>query len=128
MELGYTQDRTERYSSGSTAIDADRAIEQRLAELLRINAEGAVDRELFRSDRERLEASLMVNPLTSKQVYSYFGYLVGTLPPAAIALKLSFNPEPMAALFIILIAAAGIITGLVGYATGKYIPAAISSV
>ena len=70
----------------------------------------------------------MVNPLNSKQVYSYFGYLIGTLPPAAIAMKLSFNPEPMAGLFTILIATAGIITGLVGYATGKYIPAAISSV
>jgi len=129
MELGYAQSGIERYiGNRHTANNADRAVEQRLAELLRINAESAAERALFRSDRERLEASVMVNPLSSKEVYSYFGYLIGTLPPAGIALKLSFTAEPMAGLFVILIATAGIIAGLVGYATGKYIPAAIASV
>lgn len=69
----------------------------------------------------------MVTPLSSKQVYSYFGLLIGILPPVGIALKLSVNPDAVAGFFVILIATAGIVTGLVGYATGKYVSKAVAS-
>ncbi len=73
----------------------------------------------------------MVRPIPSKKAFAYFGFMLGSMPPASIALKMvAENPvrEPMQVLFIVFLACAGLVTGTVGYATGRYVPSAMSTV
>jgi hypothetical protein len=119
---------TTRYYTG--AADSDGGIgEQRLAELLKVNAETARDKALYRTDRERTEASSMSSPIDSNKVFAYFGLTIGTLPPFALAFKIigeGITDEPVAGLFLALLAAAGIATGSMGYALGRVVPSALS--
>ncbi len=132
MELGRaTTSYKQSIGEGISPDDTDRAVEQRLAYLIKINAELADERSLFRSGRERTEAALMVNPIPSRKAFAYFGYMIGTLPPASIALKIiaeSSGHDPMTAIFVVLLATAAVVTGMVGYVTGKYVPMMISRV
>lgn len=108
----------------------DRIIEQRLEHLLELNA--AIDRErlFYRSNHERFEVSFMSFPLDSKKVFAYFGFMIGVMPPFALVFKIIIETIPVEripVLFIILLAAAGIATGLAGYATGRLVPSAVNA-
>lgn len=70
----------------------------------------------------------MSSPITSQKAFSYFGYMIGTMPPAAIVVKAIANgdgADMSQVLFLVLLLIAGITTGFVGYLTGKYVPGAI---
>jgi hypothetical protein len=83
---------------------------------------------MFRSDRERLESGLMRSAIDSKKAFSYFGYMIGTMPPATLAMKAiaeGAGNGSSDALFLMLLIVAGTVTGLVGYAMGTFIPASV---
>ena len=68
-------------------------------------------------------------PIDSKKVFAYFGFMIGVMPTFALVFKMigeSMPAERVPVLFIILLAAAGIATGLAGYATGRFVPSAVN--
>jgi len=96
-----------------------------------MNARIARERSQFRTDRERLEAVLMTAPIDSQKAFAYFGYVIGTMPPAALAMKVvseGGSAGSSDALFLILLLTAAAVTGMAGYVTGSFIPGLISRV
>ena len=72
----------------------------------------------------------MTNPIDSGKAFSYFGLMMGAMPPMAFAIRSIANgsaAEPIEVLFLILIILAGIVAGAVGYISGKLIPAAMTA-
>lgn len=132
MESGRSSIGAGQCPNGRTrTANEDREVEQRLAALLFANAVVARDRRIFRNDRERLEAALLVRPTESKRVFAYFGFMISVMPATTIAVRVaSFGDsmDPSQLLFVILILGAALLSGTVGYATGKCIPAIIESV
>ena len=97
----------------------DRFVEQRLEYLLRLNAEIALDKDLYRDDGERQRAELMKNPLDSRKALGYFGLMIGSLPPLSLAIKVLLSEGAGMIVFSVLMAVAGILTGIVGLALGR---------
>jgi hypothetical protein len=127
MELGTAATTTSNQTRGS-GDTGDSIVEQRLAALLDLNAERAYEKELFRSERDRIEAALMSRPIESKKVFAYFGLMIGSLPPFALVFNVIGSIAPTEGgplLFLVLLTAAGIATGIAGYASGKYVPSAL---
>jgi hypothetical protein len=126
MEVETARSSADSYIRSSDSDD--RIVEQRLARLLHLNAEIARDNHLFPTERDRLDASLMSAPIDSKKAIGYFGVLIGTLPPFALLLKLVSETSPagqMDSLFLVLLGIAGVITGLSGYASRKFVSSAV---
>ena len=65
----------------------DQELEFQLNWLLRENELAELRSRSFRDAREEEEFLLMRHPLAAKEAYASFGLLLGTLPPAAIFLK-----------------------------------------
>lgn len=123
--------RNTQYANRQTNLDeiANRQkdseiVRQRLDYLLTANAETARQKAMFKTDREKLEADLMKNPLTTEKTYAYFGLLLGTFPPAAFFTKfaidsrIAFGEEAwiFGVLFIV-----NLVSAVVGYFSGKLI-------
>lgn len=129
MELGTAGTTSSSYAS--LVNSDDRIVEQRLAGLLKLNAETAREKELYRSDRERTEVDLMARPVDSRRAFAYFGLLIGSLPPFALVFKIiseTMPAERIPVLFLTLLATSGIAAGVTGYVSGTFIPSAISRV
>ena len=96
---------------------------QRLDALLAVNAESVREKTLFRSEREKIEASLMVNPLSDRQAFAYFGLLLGIFPPAAIFFRFftdgNFRGDDF--WFLGVVAVVNLISAVVGFFSGKFI-------
>ncbi|MCY7377448.1 MAG: hypothetical protein LH472_15920 [Pyrinomonadaceae bacterium] len=97
---------------------------RRLDTLLAVNAENAREKAIFHSEQEKTEASLMPNPLTDKQVFAYFGLLLGIFPPAAIFTRFfvtegNFRGDDF--WIIGVVAIINLISAIVGYFSGKFI-------
>ena len=109
MEVGTA--RTPSTNGSSSKYADDGIVEQRLASLLEINAEALRERTMYRSDRERIEASLMTRPIDSKKSFAYFGLIFGALPPFALVFKIIGETTPFSqspVLFLVLLSAAGV--------------------
>jgi len=86
---------------------------------------------MFQSDKEKLEADLMKNPLNSEKTYAYFGLLLGTFPPAAFFTKFAIDSRIalgeeawiFGVLFIV-----NLISAVVGYFSGKLIAKSVREV
>jgi hypothetical protein len=131
MELAKATTSAARHHNFGSATATDAIIEQRLAELLKINAEIAAEKKTFGEARDRIEISMMSCPIDSKKAYAYFGFMIGLMPPYALILKIVSETMPgsrVPFLFLALLAVAGTATGIVGYATGRIVPAAMKSV
>ena len=97
---------------------------QRLNSLLALNAETALEKATYRSEREKTEAALMTNPLTDRQAFAYFGLLLGIFPPAAMFTRFvisegNFRNDDF--WLIGVMAIINLISALVGYFSGKFI-------
>ncbi len=107
MELGTAETCGLHDLRGGIAYrDDDRLAQQRLTDLLEINAEIARENRLYRTDRERIEAGLMTNPINSRKAFSYFGLLIGTMPPFALVFKIiseTIAVERIPVLFLVLL-------------------------
>jgi hypothetical protein len=108
--------------AGSKNIEGTDSRLSRYNWLLAENHRIAREKTLYRSERERLEAVTMRGPVKISKAYRYFGLMLGAVPPAAIVLRL-LTTEPIIRpgqlAFLLLIAFAGLVTGLVGYFSGK---------
>jgi hypothetical protein len=71
------------------AATSDSDLRARLTWLVAAEAEAERHAQLFRTPREEQEAQLMRRPLTTQQAFARFGLLLGTLPPAAIFIRLT---------------------------------------
>jgi hypothetical protein len=95
-------------------------VQQRLDTLLALNAETARQKAMYRSDREKLAADLMKNPLSLEKTFSYFGLLLGAFPPAAIFIRFAIEGRldgwVFGVMFII-----NLISAVVGFFSGKLV-------
>ena len=95
-------------------------VKQRLNALLAINAETARQKAMYHSDREKLEADLMKNPLGLEKTFSYFGLLLGAFPPAAMFIRFAIDGRldgwVFGVMFII-----NLISAVVGFFSGKIV-------
>jgi hypothetical protein len=84
----------------------------------------ADERSLYKSERERLEAAMMRNPLSSERAFAYYGLMIGTLPPATIFAKwlfsVNFN-DPAPVWVIGMLTFAVLLSGIVGSFSGKVV-------
>ncbi len=86
---------------------------------------------MYRSERERLDAYLMTCPIDSRKAFAYFGLMIGSLPPFALVLRIIGETMPadrIPLMFLILLTAAGVVTGVAGYASARFIPSALDRV
>jgi hypothetical protein len=130
METRQTQTITYRpIGTQFTALTGDDEISQRrLNILLELNREIADERSLYRSERERLEAGMMLKPLDTERALAFYGLMLGILPPAAIFARwltsASFqNPPPVWVVGIMTIVV--LLSGLVGCVSGRVVGRAV---
>jgi hypothetical protein len=127
MELRPTKNTVE--IGNTAALEARDSVEERLNTLLAANAGIARERSLYRSGRERLEAETMLHPIPLEKAFSYFGFMLGSMPAAAMVLgivfegRLHFNDIWFPALILF----AGLMTGVVGYFSGKKVARTVRS-
>ena len=108
-------------------------IETRLDELLKLNRETALEKETFRDENERFEASLLENPLTTKEAFAQFGLMLGLFPPLAIFSKFIYhslfkNPYNDDTWVIFLLIVVNFVCAVTGYYSGKMIGQIVSSI
>ena len=126
MEYGSTQTAARqiaRRSNADVKSDGDFIVE-RLDSLLKINAEIAREKSTFISEREKLEASLMKNPLSVEKTFAYFGLLLGAFPPAALFTRFFIDSRIFQSEDVWILGVAAIVTlisTVVGYFSGKFI-------
>lgn len=98
--------------------------QKKLDWLLAANAETAREKSLFGTEREKIEAALMKNPLSIEQAFAYFGLLLGTFPPMAMFIRFfaekgMFRGEDFWVVGILAII--NLMTATVGYFSGRLI-------
>ena len=108
-------------------------VETRLNALLKANQQTVLENEYFRNEEERFEASILRNPLTTKQVFAQFGLMLGLFPPAAIFGKFAYenilkNPSNDDNWIILLMIFVNIVCTVTGYFSGKLIGNMVSQV
>jgi hypothetical protein len=122
MEIRNTQTADRHQNLNQFAgFDGDgELVKQRLNTLLAINAETARAKAMYASDREKLEADSMKNPLSLEKTFSYFGLLLGAFPPAAIFVRFAIDGRldgwVFGVMFII-----NLISAVVGFFSGKLV-------
>lgn len=126
METARTQTATHRNNINSLDSDGRRGelVLKRLDALLAVNSETAREKTMFRSEQEKTAASLIKNPLSNKQVFAYFGLLLGTFPPAAMFIKFftdagNFRGDDFWLLGVLAII--NLVSAIVGYFSGKVV-------
>jgi len=100
---------------------------QRLNTLLAINAETARQKVMYRTDREKLEAELMRNPLDLEKTFSYFGLILGAFPPAAMFIRFAIDARLDGWVFGVMLII-NLISAIVGFFSGKVIAKAVRSI
>lgn len=93
----------------------------------------ALEKETFSDEKERFEATLLENPLTTKQAFSQFGLLLGLFPPMAIFGKFAYhnlptNPYNDDTWLIFLLLVVNLVCALTGYYSGKLIGDIVSRI
>lgn len=98
-----------------------------------MNRESALEKETFRDEQERFEATLLENPLTTKQAFSHFGLMLGIFPPLAIFSKFIYqnlfkNPYNDDVWVIFLLIFVNIICAITGFYSGRLIGQIVTSI
>jgi hypothetical protein len=98
-----------------------KAVTERLSTLLEINSKTERQKQLYRSNRERLDAELMYHPLKAEEAFSYLGLMLGILPPATIFTRFVIEGEilPDGAWFIGVLLIVNTVSAVVGFISGK---------
>jgi len=99
----------------------------RLDWLLKANVQAAAHRKLFRNDREEEEALMMRRPLLMRQAYALFGLMLGTLPPAAIFVRMFQYGLGRDGMLFGLCLFMNIVCAVVGYAMGHALSGSMHS-
>ena len=106
----------------NTVFANDDGVRERLETLLAINAGIADDKALFRTERERLEAAVMANPIAPEKAFSFFGLIIGALVPATVFGRLLWDNggvRPDNSWVLIFIVLINFTAAIVGFITGK---------
>src|SRR5260221_4227597 len=104
---------------------------RRLEALLAENAATLRSQRLFSTERERFEAGLMRHPMNTDRAFSYFGLLLGTLPPATMFMRFLIDSRglpPDGAWIVGILLIVNTVTSIVGYFSGKLIAKMVTSV
>lgn len=122
--MDYRQNQTITRESGFDKLTVNDLDLKRLNTLLLINAKTAHEKALYRSGKEKFESELVQNPMNSEAAFSYFGLMLGTLPPAAIFSRIlfstnSFSREDMWILGILVLV--NLVSAITGYFSGKLV-------
>lgn len=133
METGRTKTITRQadYNPFVNVEETDEITLQRLEALLAVNIETARQKAVYHSEKEKLEAELMENPLTTQSAYANFGLILGIFTPAAIFTRFfmeagAFRNEDV--WIFGLLAVVNLITAVVGYFSGKLIGKMVAGV
>jgi hypothetical protein len=93
-----------------------------------LNREIADERSLYGSERERLEAGMMLKPLDTERAFAFYGLMIGTLSPASIFARWlmsvsSHDPVPVwvAGMMTIVV----LLSGVIGCVSGKVVGKAV---
>jgi hypothetical protein len=100
----------------------DPHLHARLAWLVAADAEAERRARLRRSPREEEEALMIRRPLTTEQAFARFGLLLGTLPPAAIFVRLisAFHfPELVSLIFVPMLLVCALLGRRMGAQAGR---------
>lgn len=86
---------------------------------------------MFRTEKEKLEAQLMENPVSIGKVFSYFGLMLGLFPPAAIFTRFfmesgNFHAEDSWIIGVLLVV--NLLTAVTGFLSGKFIAKMIATI
>lgn len=101
--------------------------------MLKLNHETALEKETFHDEAERFEATLIENPLTTKQVFSQFGLMLGLFPPMAMFGKFAYhsflkNPYNDDTWIIFLLLVVNFVCAVTGYYSGRLIGQIVSQI
>ncbi len=133
MEIRNTQTATyqpNRFGAFETQSGNDELTVKRLNTLLALNAETEREKAMFADDKERQEAELMAHPISSEKAFSYFGALLGGLPPMAFMTRFALDGSGIRndEMWIFgVFAIVNIISSVVGYFSGKLIAKMVRS-
>lgn len=110
--------------AGTAAVEQrDRSLnDDRVSWLIDENRRIRHERSLYRTDRERFEALTMRNPVKVSRAYRWFGFMLGSVPPAALVIKIAAantGPATENLVFGSLIIFAGVLAGLAGFVSGE---------
>jgi hypothetical protein len=78
----------DRLATAGLPVSERRDLDARLSWLLAADAEAERRARQFRTPREEREMLMMPRPVNAGRAYALFGLLLGTLPPAAIFIRL----------------------------------------
>src|SRR5688500_17447833 len=120
MEIQRTQTATREPDSNSFEGIYSDNFEERLSTLLAANAEIELEKKLYPTRHEQIEAALIKNPISVKKAFSYFGLMLGTFPPAAIFLQV-LPPGRQETGLLLLLLFVNFICALTGFFSGKLI-------
>lgn len=133
METRKTQTLTFRpTATQSTAGNGDDEVSQRrLDVLLKLNREIAIERSRYRSDREKLEAEMMRNPLDAEKTFARYGLMLGAFPPASIFARwmMSVDFRNGGEMWVMwLLGVVVLLSSIAGYFSGKVVGKAVRKV
>ena len=82
----------------------------------------------YKSEQEKFEIGFMKKPLSAEKAFSYFGFLIGSIPPIAVLTKIVIDSSPYTdnsglLIFGLIVT---IITTIVGYFSGKKVGKIVS--
>lgn len=119
-----TDTRQPNFNEFANYVRDSEIVQQRLNSLLILNAETERQKIMYRTDKEKLEAELMKNPLSLDKTFSYFGLILGAFPPAAMFIRFAIEGRlddwVFGVMFII-----NLISAVVGFFSGKLVARAI---
>lgn len=103
---------------------------ERLEILLAANAEIALAKKEHRIRAAQLEAAAMKHPLSRESVFACLGLLLGSLPPAALFIRVLSEGDglPIEQWWLyLLVAVANLVTAAAGYFSGKIVAKIVRS-
>lgn len=126
MEYGNNQIAASPANRLSTANSehTDEFVCQRLDLLLQKNLEFAREKSLYATEREKLEAALMKNPVSIEKTFRRFGLMLGIFPPAALFAHFLMDGRFFQGgdvWFLGVLAIVNLISAVVGFSSGKFI-------
>ncbi len=119
-----TIERDRNINNSTNDVSEDELTEARLNSLLSANAEYARKNEVFLSDKEESETSMIKNPLSNEKAFALFGLFLGAFPPAAFFLRIFFvdgNISISDSWVFLLFLLVNVVTATVGYFSGKLV-------
>lgn len=132
MEYGNTpiaERQSRRAPNAELDGGGEQLVRQRLETLLAMNAERALEKSMFATEREKLDCALMTNPLSIEKAFAHLGLLLGTFPPAAFFARFFIDARIAQGkdLWILgVVAVVVLISAAVGFLSGKLVGRTVS--